>query len=192
MEVYSVYMHTSPSGKRYIGITKQKPTQRWGKGKNYKSNTYFTGAIEKYGWDNFTHEILYEVNSLDEAKALEIDLIAKYQSDNRDFGYNLSKGGEPCNKGLTREDKRKRDNARTRQWAINHPERRKEIERKSDARPERKARQNELNKTPKRREHRTEYMRKYRETHREKMREISHKAYLKRTGRLEEGEQCTS
>lgn len=27
--MYSVYKHTSPSGKVYIGITKQKPVKRW-------------------------------------------------------------------------------------------------------------------------------------------------------------------
>lgn len=101
--IYSVYMHTSPSGKRYIGITKQKPTQRWGNGRNYKSNLHFTSAIEKYGWDNFTHEILCEVDTLEKAKELEILLIAKYRSDEREFGYNISKGGDPCNMSLGEE-----------------------------------------------------------------------------------------
>ena len=34
---YSVYVHISPSNKYYIGITKFKPSQRWGKnGCGYK------------------------------------------------------------------------------------------------------------------------------------------------------------
>ena len=33
---YTVYMHICPNGKRYIGITKLKPQERWGNGKSYK------------------------------------------------------------------------------------------------------------------------------------------------------------
>ena len=37
---YVIYMHTSPSGKRYIGITKQALSLRWGKnGIKYKNAT---------------------------------------------------------------------------------------------------------------------------------------------------------
>lgn len=42
-DTYSVYMHTNIlNDKKYIGITKQRPTNRWGKnGKYYKGCTYF-------------------------------------------------------------------------------------------------------------------------------------------------------
>lgn len=43
---YTVYRHTSPSGKVYIGITKQKPHKRWNSGQ-----PLFERAILKYGWD---------------------------------------------------------------------------------------------------------------------------------------------
>lgn len=36
--MYTVYKHTTPSGKVYIGITKQKPWQRWNNGNGYKNN----------------------------------------------------------------------------------------------------------------------------------------------------------
>ena len=56
---YIVYKHTSPSGKVYIGITSRTPEARWGKdGVEYKLNKHFWNAIQKYGWDNFDHEIL--------------------------------------------------------------------------------------------------------------------------------------
>lgn len=193
MAVYSVYMHTSPSGKRYVGITKLKPTQRWGKGRNYKSNSYFTSAIEKYGWDSFTHEVLFEVATLDEAKELEIQLIAKYRSDNRTYGYNISKGGDPCNMGLG-EEGRKRNRRNYEREYFSDPknrEHRRAWERDYSKSQEFKDKRNAYNKTDARRKSRTEYMRKYRETHKERMAEISRKAYLKRTGQLE-GEQCTS
>lgn len=191
--IYSVYMHTSPSGKRYIGITKQKPKQRWGKGRNYKSNLYFTSAIEKYGWDSFTHEVLFEVDSLEKAKELEIKLIAQYRSDERDYGYNLSKGGDPCNLGLGEEGRKANRRKYEREYYAdpNNRERRRAWEREHSKSQEFKDKRNEYNKTDARRQHRTEYMRKYRETHKDKMAEISRRAYLKRTGRLEDGDKCT-
>lgn len=191
---YSVYMHTSPSGKRYIGITKQKPEQRWGKGRNYKSNSYFTSAINKYGWNNFKHEILFEVESLAEAKELEIQLIAHYKSDERKYGYNISKGGDPCNLGLGEEGRRKNRRKYEREYFSdpNNRKRRRAWEREHSKSQEFKDRRNAYNKTDARRQHRTEYMRKYRETHKEKMAEINRKAYLKRTRKLEEVDGCTS
>lgn len=190
---YSVYIHTSPSGKKYIGITKQKPTARWGKGRNYKNNTYFTAAIEKYGWENFTHEVLCEVPTLEEAKSLEIELIAKHRSDERAYGYNISKGGDPCNMGYTQEDKREHRREYEHQYYSDpvNRSRRREWEREYENTREYKDKRNAYNKTDARRQHRTEYMRNYRETHKDRMAEISRKAYLKRTGRLE-GEKCTS
>jgi hypothetical protein len=186
-------MHTSPSGNRYVGITKQKPEHRWGKGKNYKQNSYFTSAIEKYGWDNFKHEVLYEVSSLEEAKALEIETIAKYHSDEREFGYNISKGGDPCNMGLGEEGRKQNRRNYEREYFSNpeNRDRRRAWEREHSKTQEFKNKRNAYNKTDARRQHRAEYMRKYRETHKERMAEISRKAYLKRTGQLE-GEQCTS
>ena len=58
---YSIYKHTSPSGKSYIGITKQGK-KRFGKdGNGYKKQRKFYNAIQKYGWDNFKHEIIEDI-----------------------------------------------------------------------------------------------------------------------------------
>lgn len=91
---YTVYMHTSPSEKRYIGITKQKPKKRWNNGNGYKGNKHFANAIKKYGWDNFKHEILFEGLNKEEAEQKEVELIARYNSNNGDYGYNQTNGGE--------------------------------------------------------------------------------------------------
>ena len=91
---YCVYKHTSPSGKVYIGITKYNPTKRWRNGKGYHENSYFWRAICKYGWDAFTHEIVASLLSREEAAAMEVDLIAKYKSNDPEHGYNITAGGE--------------------------------------------------------------------------------------------------
>jgi len=100
MKNYSVYKHTSPDGRVYIGITSQKPTARWQGGNGYKNNSYFTRAIKKYGWDNFKHEILAENLTENDAKAMEIGLISFYKANERKYGFNISTGGE-SKKGTT-------------------------------------------------------------------------------------------
>lgn len=105
---YIVYMHISPNNKRYIGLTCQKPEYRWNNGKGYKHNSYFTRAIEKYGWDNFKHIIIAKGLTEDEAKWLEIELIREWDSINRDKGYNLTKGGEGTNGLICSEETRKK------------------------------------------------------------------------------------
>lgn len=96
---YYVYMHTSPSGKVYIGITRNKPEKRWGKGGNgYKTQQYFWRAICKYGWNNFDHKILYSYLTKEEAEQIEINLIDYYKSDQRDYGYNVEHGGNSTGK----------------------------------------------------------------------------------------------
>ena len=90
--MYTVYRHVCPNGKVYIGITSLPITQRWSHG--YKHNPHFFNAILKYGWDNIKHEILFTDLTKEEACKKEIELIAEYKSNQREFGYNKSSGGE--------------------------------------------------------------------------------------------------
>lgn len=93
-ENYYVYKHTSPSGKVYIGLTKQQPERRWRNGNGYKSNPYFYRAILKYGWENIKHEIIaFNLTDID-AQNLEIELIATYNANDSKYGYNITSGGE--------------------------------------------------------------------------------------------------
>ena len=57
--MYSVYMHTTPNNKKYIGITKQKPVKRWQNGGGYKNQPLMWKAIKNIGWNNITHKILF-------------------------------------------------------------------------------------------------------------------------------------
>ena len=91
---WSVYKHTAPSGKVYIGITSQKSNERWRNGKGYKEGTHFFNAISKYGWNNIKHEILFNNFTERMAKLMEQCLIVLYRSLDREFGYNMTLGGE--------------------------------------------------------------------------------------------------
>ena len=91
--MYYVYKHTSPSGKIYIGVTKQRPHLRWQNGLGYRTQEYFYRAIQKYGWDNFHHEIVCQTESYSDANNKEIELIAKHKSNHKNYGYNIEGGG---------------------------------------------------------------------------------------------------
>ena len=95
-KTYKVYKHVFPNGKVYIGITSQSLNDRWRSGKGYGNNPHITRAINKYGWDNIKHQVLKGDFTLDEANALERKFIAKYQSNNPIFGYNITSGGDGC------------------------------------------------------------------------------------------------
>ncbi|RWZ87266.1 MAG: hypothetical protein EO766_12130 [Hydrotalea sp. AMD] len=90
---YLIYIHTSPSGKSYIGQTcnyKRRTTRH--KCQTSGCNLFYK-AIQKYGWDSFTHNILVEHLTLDEANIQEVELISKFNT-LAPNGYNLNTGGK--------------------------------------------------------------------------------------------------
>lgn len=93
-KTYTVYKHTTPTGKVYVGITKQKPTRRWQAGHGYESGARFKYAVQKHGWNNITHEVIESGLNKAEAKAREIYYIKLYDSTNPEKGYNVSPGGD--------------------------------------------------------------------------------------------------
>lgn len=99
MGLFCVYKHTAPNGKVYIGITSKKPIYRWNNGKAYWQNKHFNRAINHYGWENFTHEVLLTGLTKEEACLKERELIAYYKSNKQEYGYNRSIGGEHPNEG---------------------------------------------------------------------------------------------
>ena len=93
--MYIVYQHKNKiNGKVYIGITMQDPERRWRYGEGYKSSPHFYTAIQKYGWDNFEHNILFENLTKEEACQKEQELITEFNSMNRKYGYNSTSGGD--------------------------------------------------------------------------------------------------
>lgn len=94
--MYKVYVHVNKTNnKKYVGITSQTTSERWrGGGSGYKNNKYFWNAIQKHGWDNFDHYVLFWGLDFQTASDIEQKLIAEYKSNSRLFGYNNSVGGE--------------------------------------------------------------------------------------------------
>lgn len=107
-EFYSIYKHTTPNGKVYIGMTGRKAQERWDNGHGYHSQRFFWSAIQKYKWINIKHEILYDNLTKDEAYKIEIQLIDLYDSTNRNKGYNLSTGGDGGATGTILSDETKK------------------------------------------------------------------------------------
>jgi group I intron endonuclease len=93
-ETYTVYIHTSPTNKIYVGITCQTNlNRRWQNGQGYRTQRRFYRAIKKYGWENIKHVIVAQGLTKEEAEQKEIELIKKYESTNPQKGYNIENGG---------------------------------------------------------------------------------------------------
>lgn len=96
------------TGKIYIGQTNNIEKRKRGhksESFNPKANGYnlpFHVAIRKYGWENFNFEVLEELSDdfgREYLNEREIFFIAYYKSLVNENGYNLTKGGDGCNKG---------------------------------------------------------------------------------------------
>lgn len=93
--VWSVYIHINKiNNKKYVGITMLDPKERWGKnGIHYKTQPFYK-AIEKYGWNNFKHIVMYQNFTEDEAKEKEKLLIKLFDTKMGRNGYNMTDGGD--------------------------------------------------------------------------------------------------
>ena len=87
-----VYKHTSPSGRSYIGYTKNRESREKDHKRANGDNPVFHAAVHKYGWDNIKTTILEEGLTLEEAKDSEIYYIKLFDTYNN--GYNCTEGGD--------------------------------------------------------------------------------------------------
>lgn len=123
MKSYKVYIHTFPNNKRYVGITSSSTLHRWGDcGQGYANQKLMWRAIQKYGWDNIQHIVIADNLTKKQACALEIQLIAFFQSNKSRYGYNVSDGGnipaprsEETQKRITEKLRGRKLSAETRQ-----------------------------------------------------------------------------
>lgn len=97
-EKYVVYKITNKTNdKVYIGKTKRALSSRFsGHNHNIRQGSQLPvhSAIRKYGWVNFTVEVLAKCSTLEELNVSEIFWIKLYNSRDGKFGYNLSEGGD--------------------------------------------------------------------------------------------------
>lgn len=95
--MYKVYIWTNnKNGKKYVGATKHSMEKRAGiNGHHYQGSPRFYTAIQKYGLDNFTYEIVKDGLTKEQAAALEKELITSLDTTNESVGYNLQDGGFP-------------------------------------------------------------------------------------------------
>lgn len=112
---WKVYVHINKINlKRYVGITsREKAEHRWQNGYGYKENTHFSNAVRKYGWDNFEHIVL--ISGITEVKAKELEkfYIDFWHTQDRNYGYNMTSGGDGTpNYHPSEETRKKLSNAR--------------------------------------------------------------------------------
>lgn len=90
---YKVYCYTNNvNGKKYIGITCRSLRER--ASGRYEGSHRFRNAINKYGFDKFIPEILFDNLTRDEACRREIETIREFNTTDGNFGYNISLGGQ--------------------------------------------------------------------------------------------------
>ena len=122
MKEYCVYKHKFPNGKVYIGITSQNPLKRWSGGSGYRNQKLMYAAILKYGWDNIKHEILFDGLTKEEAEQKEKVLIAKYESSNPVYGYNILDGEDVAtHQHKMTEEERKKHSLRLKEKYAHEP-----------------------------------------------------------------------
>lgn len=96
--MYTVYQVSGPEGKVYIGLTAYSEYERWKlhirNSRNKKNNWYFYNAIRKHGAENFKVFLLDKTYALKEAKEMEKLYIRLLQSNDPEFGYNSTSGGD--------------------------------------------------------------------------------------------------
>ena len=101
-KLWCVYIHTcKENDKKYVGQTMDLKNRWSNNGAKYlykqKNGEWrqpaMARAILAHGWDGFTHEVVADNLTKEEADKLEKELIEKYDTTNPKFGYNIREGG---------------------------------------------------------------------------------------------------
>ena len=189
MRKFYVYVHVCPNGKRYVGCTKQaRPELRWKEGNGYRYNKHFYSAILKYGWTNFQHEV-FEVDSAEEMYRKEVELISFYHSNDPEFGYNNSSGGEKGASGCIRSEEVRKHMSEVQKKVHSDPEYRRKLSEALKGKPnphseEHRKHLAEAQKKVQKKVHSDpEYRRKQSETHKGKSFSEEHRKHLAEANR---------
>lgn len=94
--IYTVYqLKNNVNGKLYCGITRNLKKRLSGHRSNAKllnTKMLISRAISKYGWENFSCDVIGEYDSLEECAAREVAEIARYKEQSVE-NYNTHPGG---------------------------------------------------------------------------------------------------
>lgn len=99
--MWYIYKHTFPNGKIYIGLSKQRQDKRFKYGLGYEKCPVIYKAIQKYGWNSISSEIIEDnISTIEEANEREKYWIKYYNSYinfEKSNGYNATIGGGGIN-----------------------------------------------------------------------------------------------
>ena len=104
------------NGRVYIGFTQYIKDRKAAHKRNaikLKSKSKLYNAIRKYGWSNFTFQIIYCSKNRNDCLAMEKEFIKIYNSIK--YVYNIQEGG--ISPAVTKEIKTKLSQATSKQWS---------------------------------------------------------------------------
>jgi hypothetical protein len=94
IKVY-VYTNLKDNNKKYFGQTSSTLDERAGSNFiNYKESWRFYQALQDFGIESFTREIIFETENEDDADNMEIKMIKEFKTQDPEFGYNIQPGGK--------------------------------------------------------------------------------------------------
>ena len=178
---YVVYQHVTPDGMYYFGAT-NNIKQRWkGNGRLYKG-TALQPYIEKYGWDNIKHIVLFRDQTRENALWIEDFLIETAREDGVCINKNRS-GLVSKEEGYRQQSyQQNREKELERRQDYYQKNREKELEQSRQY--YQKNREKELEQSrqyyQKNRDKRLEYQRKNREKHNEYQRQYRQRKKLEK------------
>ena len=86
-----LYVHTTPNGKRYVGIADNCEARWEVGGHGYADNEAFYKDILFYGWDNIKHEIIEKFSDRKDAEKYEALYIVQYRESRNGLQQNKYK-----------------------------------------------------------------------------------------------------
>lgn len=97
MPINHLYMLTFPNGKLYVGITnnfanRMSSHRRGGAKPHMSQQSVLHSAIAKHGWENIDKKVII-TGPREYIMDMEIKIIAEWRLRHRDFGYNVTLGG---------------------------------------------------------------------------------------------------
>lgn len=88
-----LYLISGPCPGVYVGISKD-PAQRWRHHRKEKKTHPLYDAMRLHGRDTFSMRVIAEFDDLESARLAEIEMIRLLNSQEPEYGFNRTKGGE--------------------------------------------------------------------------------------------------